>query len=253
MTNRVDSSAFWDAIDADDSAAVESVLAVGVDIVARSRANRDGLTPLHYAAQRGALDALLTILQHTREVDPRDRWGSTPLHNAVMNSTRGGVEPVAALLAAGADPRSVNDLGVTPLSAAQNLAGVPTTLVELLHDRRPATDVPPSALLTAARSAGVDGVLAALAESGALNDEHDDETPLRAIVRRSLPVRPNRPNPHPLGPAAALTLAEALVHAGAEVQRVHADGFTSQGFARSFLAPKELVVLLDTAAKEERS
>lgn len=251
----MDSSAFWDAIDADDATGIDAVVMAGGDVDARSRANSDGLTPLHYAAQRGSLIALEAILRRVRVVDARDRWGSSPLQVAVVNSAKRGTAPVRALLQAGADPLQVNDLGITPLSQAQNLAGAPDGLVEMLSAPRLDDGLGSSAtpLLTAAQTMEAGAVVAAIQSSDCVNTEHDNDTPLRAVVRRSLPPRPNRPNPHPLDVTGAKHVAELLIGAGANVQLVHADGYTAQGVARSFLAPKEITGLLDGAAKDERS
>lgn len=251
----MDSSAFWDAIDADDATGVDAVVAAGGDVDARSRANSDGLTPLHYAAQRGSLVALEAILRQVRVVDAGDRWGSSPLHVAVVKSAKWGTGPVRALLEAGADPLLVNDLGITPLSQAQNLAGVPDGLVEMLSAPRLDDGLGSSAtpLLTAAQTMDAEAVVEAIQSSDGVNTEHDDDTPLRAVVRRSLPPRPNRPNPHPFDLTGAKHVAEQLIGAGANVRLVHADGFTAQGVARSFLAPNEITGLLDDAAKNERS
>lgn len=251
----MDSSAFWDAIEADDVAAVERLISLGGDVDGRSRANADGLTPVHYAAQRGAINSLETLLRHSRAVDAPDRWGSSPLQAAVANAVRGGIEPVEVLLTAGADPRRVNALGITPLSQAQNLAGAPTTLTETLlaYGRTKEQNNPVTPLLTAARTMAPAVVLDMIENTDAVDVEHENETPLRAIVWRSLPPRPGRPNPHPLDVSEAIAVIRALLRSGAEVQHVHDDGFTPQGVARSFLAPREITKLLDGAAKKERS
>jgi hypothetical protein len=43
-----------------------------------------------------------------------------------------------------------------------------------------------------------------------------------------------------------------MLSAGAKARLVGADGFTAQGLARAFLAPKPLIKVLDRAAKLER-
>eukprot|EP00873_Tetraselmis_striata_P022007 jgi/Tetstr1/442271/TSEL_030412.t1 len=52
-------------------------------------------------------------------VDPRDHWGRTPLHWAVVN---GHQQAVAALLEAGASAKAVDSAGETPLAVAERRA-----------------------------------------------------------------------------------------------------------------------------------
>ena len=70
---------------------VELLLSAGCSIEA---ADYDARTCLHIAAAEGALSVVGALLQHRAEVNQRDRWGGTPLRDAV----RGGHLKVATLL-----------------------------------------------------------------------------------------------------------------------------------------------------------
>lgn len=88
------------------------------------KADKDGMTPLHWAADRGNPEvtrALLALLGDDLEItrsrmNARDDSGDTPLHYAVNTES----EDVAKLLiAAGADPHVENEEGETPLALAE--------------------------------------------------------------------------------------------------------------------------------------
>jgi glutaminase len=42
----------------------------------------DARTPLHLASQAGNIDIVNYLLQNGVKVNPRDRWGATPLNDA---------------------------------------------------------------------------------------------------------------------------------------------------------------------------
>ena len=97
-----------------DVATVRELLASGADVNA---AHGDGMTALHWAAERGNPDLARMLLYAGARVDPVTRIGSyTPLHVAA----RSGSTPVAILLLdAGADPASAaTGSGTTPLHLA---------------------------------------------------------------------------------------------------------------------------------------
>jgi ankyrin repeat protein len=77
----------------------------------------DGMTALHWAAERGHDDVVANLLGGGAVVDPATRIGAwTPLHLAAR---RGSAVVVERLLAAGADPhRRTTSSGVTPLHLA---------------------------------------------------------------------------------------------------------------------------------------
>jgi ankyrin repeat protein len=255
MSTAMDSSAFWDPIIADDPQAITRIASEGFEVSSASRANADALTPLHFAAQTGAVHAMRALLDLGVEVDSPDRWGTTPLQLAVTNSGDGGLDPVAVLLDAGADPCHVNDLGATPLSYARILGDAPAGLITMLQQDRVFEDdeAGVSVVFEAATHGSLIDIQSAIrADAALLNSAVAGETPLRLLVRRSLPVRPNRSNPHPVSVDDAVAGASAMLSAGAKARLVGADGFTAQGLARAFLAPKPLIKVLDRAAKLER-
>lgn len=250
----MDSSAFWDAIIADDAQAITRIASEGFEVSSASRANADALTPLHFAAQTGAVHAMRALLALGAEVDSPDRWGTTPLQLAVTNSGD-RLDPVAVLLDAGADPCHVNDFGATPLSYARILGDAPAGLIAMLQQDRvfEHDEAGVSVVFEAATHGSLIDIQSAVhADAALLNSAVAGETPLRLLVRRSLPVRPNRSNPHPVSVDDAVAGASAMLSAGAKARLVGADGFTAQGLARAFLAPKPLIKVLDRAAKLER-
>ncbi len=107
-----------DAARAGDRAAVRALLASGADV---NEVAGDGMTPLHWAVERGHAEVVEILLAASAEVSAVTRIGSyTPLHLA---SRRGDDAAVEALLEAGADPTPLTtNSGVTPLHLA---AGAP--------------------------------------------------------------------------------------------------------------------------------
>lgn len=87
------------------TAVAEALLSGG----ARSEVwNRYGNTPLHLAAETGALDVVTALVGAGADLSVRDADEYTPLHRAVA---RGELETVEVLLSAGADPNAEADLG----------------------------------------------------------------------------------------------------------------------------------------------
>ena len=83
--------------------------------------DRDGFTPLHFAAQQGALEVLRLLLDRGAEVDACNRFGNTPIFVAVFNS-RGRGDLITLLRERGADPLQANKSGQTPLGLARLIA-----------------------------------------------------------------------------------------------------------------------------------
>lgn len=81
--------------------------------------NRDGWTPLHYAASGAGHAVLPLLLSRGARVDARSPNGSTPLMLAAQYGTEDAVE---MLLRQGADPRLVNARGLRAADFAR-LAG----------------------------------------------------------------------------------------------------------------------------------
>jgi uncharacterized protein len=70
---------------------------------------KDGWTPLHYAATGGSAAIVKLLLSRGAVLEARSPNGSTPL---MMAARYGNEEAVDALLAAGADRTAKNDLGM---------------------------------------------------------------------------------------------------------------------------------------------
>jgi ankyrin repeat protein len=106
-------------------AAKEGAFAIA-DLLIRSGANvnardKTSLTPLHYAARFFQLDLAKLLIKNGAEVDARDNDGNTPLSDAVFES-RGRGEMIAVLIAAGATKNLKNSHGVSPLELAQSIS-----------------------------------------------------------------------------------------------------------------------------------
>lgn len=112
-----------------DLAAVQALLAGGADA---NRAQGDGMTALHLAAERGHAAVADLLLSAGATVDAKTRIGSyTPLHLA----SRGGHGSIAtALLDAGADPHATTTgSGVTPVHLAAGAMDGAEVVTELLR------------------------------------------------------------------------------------------------------------------------
>jgi ankyrin repeat protein len=105
---------------------VELLLAKGADINAR---NRFGATPLYEAVRNGNKDVADLLLAKDADVNAKDANGYTPLHKAAMEGRKDVVE---LLLAKGADINAKNTFGHTPLdeAAAQGKKDVAELLKE---------------------------------------------------------------------------------------------------------------------------
>lgn len=93
--------------------AVRMLIANGADVNAR---NKKGLTPLHVAVMKGALDVVVELLQNGANVDAQDSDGYTPLHYAVIAKS---IKTVQVLLKHKANADLSNSTGRTPLYMAE--------------------------------------------------------------------------------------------------------------------------------------
>ena len=85
------------------------------DQVNKNPENRDGTTPLHYAALSGHFEICTFIMNLLTNKNPREKDGSTPLHFAAQN---GHVRTYKLIMACLVDKNPANNSGVTPLHLA---------------------------------------------------------------------------------------------------------------------------------------
>jgi ankyrin repeat protein len=115
-----------------DVAALRAIAAEHHPSVLRGRADPDELTPLHYAAAAGALEAVRFLLSDEigADINTARVNNFTPLHGAAAN---GRTETVLLLLEQGANPNIQTDpQGYVPLHSAA-WAGHTAAVAALLH------------------------------------------------------------------------------------------------------------------------
>src|SRR5687767_6914356 len=116
--NEAERSPLHNAAMADDSAAIETLLANDESPDVK---DRQGFTPLHFAAQQYSLSAAATLLDAGATVDSENSFGNTPLLVAVFNSNGRG-DLIRLLRYHGADPLHANASGQTPVGLARLIA-----------------------------------------------------------------------------------------------------------------------------------
>lgn len=100
-------------------AALKGYLELCKKLIARDAdVNKPGWTPLHYAATGGHVSILTLLLDNHAYVDAASPNGSTPL---MMAARYGTIDAVKVLLAAGADPRLKNALGLSAIDFAREV------------------------------------------------------------------------------------------------------------------------------------
>ena len=127
-----DESPVADAVMRGDSSRVRQLIKQGLDVNA---AQPDGMTALHWAAQRGDAGGAQMLMYAGARVDAVTRNGNyTPLHLAARSGRSAAVK---ALLTAGADVNAVTSTGaVTALHFASS-NGDPATVTALLDKGAP--------------------------------------------------------------------------------------------------------------------
>jgi ankyrin repeat protein len=83
--------------------------------------DRRGFTPLHLAAQEGALGVAQLLIGRGASVDQSNAFGNTPLFVAVFNC-RGDETMIGLLRRGGADPLRASTSGQTPVGLARSIA-----------------------------------------------------------------------------------------------------------------------------------
>jgi uncharacterized protein len=122
-------SAVADAAQAGDREGVRTLLRQAADVNA---AQGDGMTALHWAAERGDSAMTAALLRAKASVRAKTRVGDyTPLHIAAKS---GSAPAVRALLRAGSDAKAVTSSGATPLHFAA-AAGDPGAVQALLDHK----------------------------------------------------------------------------------------------------------------------
>lgn len=95
---------------------VKTILSTSIKSVLNS-ADDDGMTVLHWAADRGSKEILETLLAHGADVNVTDSENQTPLHYA---ASCGHLDCVKVLLQHGANAKIQDNEGNTPLSVASD-------------------------------------------------------------------------------------------------------------------------------------
>jgi uncharacterized protein len=94
--------------------------------------DKQGWTPLHFAAQEWSEGSGRTLLDNGAIVDATDGQGNTPLGRAVLAS-QGRGEVIQLLLHAGADPDKENAAGISPRALAARIANY--DIAELFEEK----------------------------------------------------------------------------------------------------------------------
>lgn len=84
---------------------------------ADARANK----PIHHAACRGQVEAVVSLARLGAALDPANAYGATPLHLAAQSIER-SAETCALLLGLGASPKALDALKRTPADYAAHIA-----------------------------------------------------------------------------------------------------------------------------------
>ena len=195
-----------DAARLGDAAAVKALLRNGADVNA---AQGDGMTALHWAAQKGDTELVAMLLSAGASVRATTRLGGyTPMHLA---SQAGHPRVVAALLAAGspADVRTATGASPLMLAARSGSVDTATRLIENGADINAkestygqtvlmvAAGLNRAELVALLLARGADATLASsVVDLNALTAPVDFD-PVRGTVEQSGPVATNRPKEVP--------------------------------------------------------
>lgn len=227
--------------------------------------DRSGRAPLLHASRPALLPVLRALLARGADPNVRDRTGATPLHAALDAKPNDALPLVKALVAHGADPESAAASGETPLGLA--LARGATQLEYWLRwngwklPQRPLrdTDLP-------AAAADPDAV-ARLLELGLPVDSRDErgatallrasgagalQSVQRLLAAHADPELVVDTGASPLSAAVSARqpdVVRALVSAGVQVDRRHADDVTALMIAAALGHADMLVLLRELGAQ----
>ncbi|KAL9041181.1 MAG: hypothetical protein Q9214_004199, partial [Letrouitia sp. 1 TL-2023] len=77
--------------------------------------DNEATTPLHWAASNGTVECVLALLESGAEVNARSVYGSTPLHHVFLQQ-KAQVEMIDVLIRYGADKNARTKIGTCPLA-----------------------------------------------------------------------------------------------------------------------------------------
>jgi ankyrin repeat protein len=222
---------FIDACYYGDRATVEGLLAAGVDINAR---NKEGVTALAYAADRGHLDIVKILLAHDADVNAKSRIGSTALINAAYMGHAGIVQE---LIAGGADVNAQSNDGTSALMNAAARGHKQVVLMLLAHgadvDAREKYGL---AALWNAISSGHNDIVVLLINSGTdVNARANDGT--TALMNAAF--------------TGNLDVVKLLLKAGAHVNAKAKNGWTALALAKQRGYLEIVRVLIEAGAMED--
>lgn len=146
----------------------------------------DGRTALHWAAKDGRSDMVELLTQKSADTNIQDRYGDTPLHLAIMWSTKDCMDVVHKLVKAGARVDIRGGKGYTPLAWAMRHG--PSSIAKLLAENQAdvnAEDQGWTSLREAMDQGQLDIIEILLKKGADLNrpSSVDGWTPLRKVVQ----------------------------------------------------------------------
>ena len=237
-----------DRIQAGDRKAALAMIAAGADV---NRAQVDGATPLHWAVYRVDRELVSALLRKGARANVVSKYGASPLAEAVRVAN---VELAGMLLEAGADANVANEDGQTALMLAARTGSLPVARLLVQHGadvNRREQYRDQSAVMWAAAQGHADMVAFLVAQKADLTIRAKDNYWMTQIS--SEPRVQYRPTGGltPLlyaARAGCLGCVNAMVQAGADVDRPNPDGMTPMIMALDNGFPEVARYLLEKGA-----